>query len=134
MATFLDEFRIMLLTPGVPGFTIFDSFVPHGHPVSSRWFRQPPRYHNWSPFLYVDDDRCLGELNRDRPVTDPTQAVIVSDLVADGRARCLLIVRLQTLIKHACSVGVGDFTWDVWGRGAVVKEGAMRGMGHPTCG
>ena len=130
--TFLDEFRIMAFTPQVAPdsfeFTIFDTLVSRGHPVSSRRFRLPPKYHDWIPSVHVDGDRCLGTLDRDRPLTaDPTQAVLVVRLIRRNM-RVLFIVRMQTLIEHERST-IADawVSWDVWGRDAVAMEIQRRG-------
>jgi len=133
--TFLDEFRIMVLTPqstqDVPEFTLFDTLVPHGYPVNSRRFRLPPRYHNWIPSAHVDGDRCLGTPDRDRPlITDPTQAVLVVKLAKPHTSPVLFIVRVQTLIEYVCSTSTDTCVpWDMWGRGAVVMELPTYGSG-----
>jgi len=123
--TFLDEFRMMVLTHGtssVPEFTIFDTFVPRNHPVRSRRFCVPQRYRDWIPVLHVDGDRCLGSL--DRPLmTDPTQAILVITLVSPNGPRVFLIVRIQTLIKCVYSTNPDTCVpWEEWGRGGAVME------------
>lgn len=126
--TFLDEFRMMVLTPksvtGVLEFTLFDTLVPHSHPVDSRRFCGPPRYHDRFPTVCVDYDRCFGAPDRGRPLTtDPTQAVIVLALNNGHESCVLLIVRIQTLIGHVRSMGTNACVpWDVWGRDTVVME------------
>ena len=136
--TFLDEFRMMVLTPpinphDVLEFTLFDTLAPRGHPVNSRRFLLPPSYHDWTPSIHVDSGRCLGTLDRDEPLpTGPTQAVLVVRLVGHSRPRVLLIVRIQTLIEHVRSTGTDACVpWDVWGRGAAVMEVLMHGYGGP---
>ena len=122
--TFLDEFRMMVFAPDVPEFTLFDMLVLRGHPANSRRFRIPLRYHDWFPSVYVDSDRCLGTLDRDEPfTTDPTQAVFVMKLVSHRGPCVLLIVRIQTLIEHVCSMTPdASVPWDMWGRGVAVME------------
>jgi len=137
--TFVDEFRMMVLTTkstqDVPEFTLFDTLVPRGHPVNSRRFCVPSKYHNWIPSMYVDNDRCLGTLDRDRPlITDPTQAVLVVKLVKPRMSPVLVIVRIQTLIEHVCSTSTDTcdtcVPWDVWGRSAAVMEVQTHGSAH----
>ena len=125
--TFLDEFRIIVLTPKntpVPEFTIFDTLVPRNSPVSSRRFRVPSRYRDWFPILHIDDDRNFGTLDQDRPlVTDPAQAVLVVKLLGPGGRRAPLVVRVQTLIQHVDSTSTDVCApWDEWGSGAAVIE------------
>jgi len=126
--TFLDEFRMIFLapqtSPDVLEFTLFDTLVPRGHPVHSRRFCLPPRYHDQFLSIHVDSDRCLGTLDRDRFLTtDPTQAVFVMKLVSHNRSRVLLIARMQTLIEYVRSTGTGACVpWDIWGRGAAIME------------
>ena len=121
---FLDEFRVMVFAPDVPEFTLFDTHVPPGHPVNSRRFRIPLRYHDWFPYVHVDSDGCLGTLDRDRPLTtDPAQAVLVVKLVSPQGRHVLLTVRIETLIEHVCSMNPDACVpWGVWGRGVAVVE------------
>ena len=134
---FLDEFRMMVLNrriiPDAPEFALFDTLAPYGHPVNSRRFRLPPRYDNWTPSVHVDGDRCLGTLDRDKPLTtDPTQAIVVVKLVGHSTQRVLLIVRIRTLIQHVHSTSADTcVSWDVWGSGAAVLEVPMRGRSSP---
>ena len=131
--TFLDEFRMMGLTPQITPddleFTSFDTFVPHGHPVNSRQFLLPPRCHGWTPSVHVDGDRCLGTLDRGGPLTtDPTQAVLVVKLARPRAVPVLLVVRVQTLIEHVRSASTDACVpWDVWARDAAVMEVPTRG-------
>jgi len=135
--TFLDEFRVMVLAPkilpDVLEFTLFDTLDPRGYPVKSQRFCLPSRYRNWTPSMHVDGDRCLGTLDRDKPLTtDPTQAILVVKLVGPSRLRVLLIVRVRTLIDHVRSKGTGArVPWDIWGRGTAVIEVPMRSQGNP---
>jgi len=124
--TFLDEFRIVFLTPDtppVPEFTVFDTLVPRNHQARSRRFCVPARYRGWLPALYLDGDRCLGTL--DRPLTtDPAQAILVIKLISPDGSRVLLVVRIQTLID-LCVHSMNPDTcvpWEEWGRGAAVVE------------
>lgn len=122
--TFLDEFRIVVLTEDVPEFTLFDTDIPPGHPVNSRRFLIPPRYRDWYPSVHLDSDRCLGTLDRDRALTtDPAQAVLVVKLINDD-CRCVLFtVQIQTLIEHVCSMNPDTCVpWNVWGRDVAVLE------------
>jgi len=132
--TFLDEFRMMVFAPDVPEFTLFDTHVPPGHPVNSRRFRIPLRYRNWFPSVHVDSDRCLGTPDREVPLTtDPTQAVLVVKLTDLSRRCVLLIVRIQTLIEHECSMDLDACVpWDVWRRGVAVMEVPISHRGGPT--
>ena len=118
----------MVLTPksvpGVPEFSLFDTLVPRGHPVSSRRFHTPPRCHDWLPTVFVDGDRFSGILDPDRPLTtDPAQAVFVLRLIGRLGLCILLIGRIQTLIEHVRSVSTdGCVPWDKWGRDVVVMD------------
>ena len=122
--TFLDEFRMILFTsqisPGVLDFALFDTFVPRGHQMNSRRFSLPPRYHDWTSSICVDNDRCLGTLDQDGSLTtDPTQAVLVMMLSHHLGPSVLLIVRIQTLIERARSKGTDPCVpWDTWGSDA----------------
>ena len=135
--TFLDEFRMVVLTPKITsnllGFTLFDTLAPRGHSVNSRRFRLPPRYHDWTPSVHVDGDRCLGTLDRDKPLTtDPTQAILVVKLVGRSEPRVLLIARIQNLIERVHSTSADHcVSWDVWGRGAAVMEVPIHSRGSP---
>jgi len=130
---FLDEYRMMVLAPqstqDVPEFTLFDTLVPRDRPVNSRRFRVPLKYHNRIPSVHVDGSRCLGTLDRDRPLTtDPTQAVLVVELDGPGMSPVLLIVRIQTLIEYVRSTTTDAcVSWEVWGRGATVMEVPIHG-------
>jgi len=122
---FLDEFRIVVFVPDVPEFTLFDTCVPPGHPVNSRRFCFPLRYHDWFFSVHVDTDRCLGTLDQDRPlVTDPAQAVLLLKLASQGyEGHVLLIVRIHTLIEHVRSMNPSAcVSWEVWGRGVAVMD------------
>jgi len=123
--TFLDEFLLMAYDQAVPELTLFDTHVPPGHPVNSRRFRISVGYRNWDPFVHVDSDRCLGTLDRDRPlVIDPAQAVFVVMLVSPHGRRIFLTVRIQVLIEHMNSMNSDACVpWGVWGRrGVAVME------------
>jgi len=130
---FLDEYRMVVLAPqttkDVPKFTLFDTLVPRGHLINQRRFHVPLKYHDWIPSVHVDGDRCLGTLDRNRPLTtDPTQAVLVVKLAKSHAPPVLLVVRIQTLIERVCSTTTDACVpWDVWGRGAAVMEFPMRG-------
>lgn len=125
--TFLDEFRMMILTPrspvDVPEFTVFDTITPCGHPANSRQFRLP-RHPGWGSYVHVGGDRCLGTLDQDRPlIADPIQAVVVIELVSRNGERVFIIVRIQTLVEHVCSMDTdGCVPWDKWGRYSTVME------------
>ena len=118
-------------------FALFDTFLPHNHPAASRRFRLPRRCHDWDLAVHVDVDRCLGMLDRDRPLTaDPTQAVFVVELGSRQGVRVLLIVRVQALDEYVRSASTdGCVDWDEWGRGAVVmgdsRGGDADGCPHP---
>ena len=87
--------------------------------------------------MFVDSDRCLGTLDRDRLfITDPTQAILVVQLVSNHGERVLIIVRIQTLIEHLCSINTDACApWDEWKVGAVVmkviRPGGSDGVPHP---
>ena len=124
---FLDEFRMVVLTPDntmIPRFTLFDTLVSGNHSVGSWRFRVPPRYQDWFPTMYVDGDRYLGALDQDTPLaTDPAQAIFVVKLVSPNGPQVVLVVRIQILIEHVCSMSPDIYVpWDEWGRGAVVME------------
>ena len=108
----------------VPEFILIDTLTPRDHPLNLRRFRVPSRFRGWRPSVHVDGDRCLGTLDRYRPlITDPTEAIFVLELVARDDQRVLIVVRIQTLIEHLCSVSTdGCVPWDEWKRGAVVMK------------
>lgn len=87
--------------------------------------------------MFVDSDRCLGTLDRNRLfITDPTQAILVVQLVSNYGERVLFIVRIQTLIEHLCSINTDACApWDEWKVGAVVmkviRPGGSDGVPHP---
>ena len=123
---FLDEFRMMVSTPGSPDvleFTVFDTLALGGRPASSRRFRIPQEYRGCFTRFRLDPDRCLGTQGRDRPlITDPTQAVLAME-VDGNRQRVLIIMRIQTLVGHLCSVDTDDCVpWDEWKGGVMVME------------
>jgi hypothetical protein len=126
--TFLDEFRMILLTPdraaNSPELILFNTLLPQDHPGNSRRLSLPPRYRNWSPSLGYDSNRPLGTLNWDGPlIIDPSQAVLVVEF-SDGNLRnVLIILRMQVLIDHSCSTSAdAHIPWNEWGRSAVVME------------
>jgi len=135
--TFLDEYRVMVLTSkrvsDVPEFVLFDTLVPSGHPVTSKRFRTPPRYHGWYSAVFLDDDWSSGILDRDRPfTTDPTQAVFVVKLVNPQRPHVLLVVRIQPLIEYICSASTETCVpWREWGRDVVVMRVPWRYAPYP---
>ena len=119
----------------VPEFISINTLTPRDHPLNLRRFRVPSRFRGWRPSVHVDGDRCLGTLDRDRPlITDPTEAIFILELVARDDQRVLIVVRIQTLIEHLCSVSTdGCVPWDEWRRGAVVMkvpQVPQRGHGH----
>jgi len=126
--TFLDEFRVMVLTPNNapdPEFALFDTLVPCNHQAGLRQFSVPQLYYGWSPTLHIDDDRYLGTRDRlDSPLTtDPAQAILVIKLANPHGPRVLLIVRIQTLIERAYSMSPDALVpWEEWGRGVAVME------------
>ena len=125
--TFLDEFRMMVSIPSklaVPEFTVSDTLVSRGHRVNSQRFLLPLRYHDWWLSVHVDSARCLGTPDHNRLfITDPTQAVVVVELASPHGERVLIIVWIQTLIKHLRPTGANDFVpWDEWGSGATFIE------------
>ena len=134
--TFLDEFRMVFLTPkttsDVLGFTLFDTFVPRGRPVNSWRFCIPLRSHGWFPSIYVDNGRCLGTPDQDGSLTtDPTQAVFVVKQVSRNGPPFLLIMRIQTLIDHARSTSTDTCVpWDVWGKDTLVMGVPIRSIAH----
>ena len=130
-AIFLDEFRIMVTTrdtgTNAPGLTVYNTLLPQDHPMNSRRFSLPPRYHDRDHLMLVDQDRPLGALKSDGPlITDPTQAILVVELLKFGDRDILLVVRTQVLIEHACSTRADvHIPWNEWGRGAVVMESPL---------
>jgi len=128
-ATFLDEFRMLMASSdsvtGAPELVVFDTIVPQDHSNGFRRFRFPPSYCGQTYRVHVDCDRPLGTATRDAPfMVDPTQAVLVAELyrVTSG-PRVLLIMRLNSLIKHMCSMRADPcISWEEWGTGTVAME------------
>ena len=120
-AIFLDEFRVMVFIPNnhpdAFGFTLFNTLVPRGHPANSLQFCLPQEYHDRLIVVRVDSDRCLGTLDRDKPLTtDPTQAVLAVKFVNFDRPPVFIIVRIHTLIENLSSMSPGaSVPWDAWG-------------------
>ena len=50
-STVVEQNTSVAFAPDVPEFALFNTLVPHGHPVNSRQFRAPPSYHDWLPWL-----------------------------------------------------------------------------------
>ena len=130
-ATFLDEFLIIVSTTErtpSPEFTIYDTTFP----TTSRRFSVPQRYRDWPLTVFVDGDRGLGVLDRNRPLaTDPAQAIFVVELIGH-ESRAFIIVRIQALTEHIRSVGSDACVpWDVWGGGAVIMGGCTPDDGYP---
>jgi len=126
---FLDEFRILVVPrsifPHPFELFVFDTLLPQDHPRHLRRFMLPPKYGHRSVRVYLDHDRPLGTVDRDGPLlVDPTQAILIVDLSRVVRdPRIFLILRMQDLIEHTCSMRTeAQIPWDEWGRGNVVIE------------
>jgi len=124
---FLDEFRTVVPVSymGINPceLIVFDTFIPQGHPRSSRRFGLPPQYRDAYTRIHADEERYLGALDRDVPfITDPTQAIVAVELSGRGY-HVLLIVRTQVLIEYVCSRRANDHVpWDEWGRRVVIMK------------
>lgn len=108
-----------------PKFTVYNTLIPQDHPMSSRTFVLPPVYHDRVPRIHADRDRSLGTPNRDGPlITDPTQAILVLELLKSRHEHSiLLVVQIQPLIDRVCSTRTDvHIPWDEWGRGSVIIE------------
>ena len=115
-------------------FTIFNTSVPQGHPGNMRQFRLPPEYPGRGVWVYFDHDRSSGTVNRDgHLIIDPTQAIFIMSLSTSPQgSEVILILRIQSLIEHACSIRTdAKIPWDEWGRGVVVMENPT-GYVHST--
>ena len=128
-AAFLDEFRILVVFwnnfPHAPELFVFNTLLPQDHPRHLRRFRLPPKHNQRSVHVHLDRDRSLGTVDRDGPLlVDPTQAILIMDLSPTNlEPHAFLILRMQDLIEHACSMRTGvQIPWDEWGKGAVVIE------------
>lgn len=111
--------------PDSPELAVFNTLVPQDHPRNLRRFRLPPKYLLRSARVHLDRDRSLGTVNRDGPlIVDPTQAILIMDLSPNvPEPRIFLILRMQPLIEHACSMRADvQIPWDEWGRDAVAME------------
>lgn len=126
---FLDEFRIMVVLrdnfPHAPELSVVNTFLPQDHPRRLRRFGLPPEHNLLSACVHLDCNRSFGTIDRDSPlIVDPTQAILIMDLsltVSEPHVR--LILRMQPLIEHACSMRTEvQIPWDEWGRDAVVTE------------
>lgn len=112
-----------------PRFTVYNTLIPQDHPMSSRSFILPPQYHDRDVHIHADKDRPLGIPNSDGPlVTDPTQAILVLELLKSRHEHSiLLVVRIQAFIERVCSTCTDiHIPWDEWGKGAVVIENRPR--------
>jgi len=116
-----------------PELIVFDTLIPQGCPGNSRRFSLPPRYGSeYYSVVHVDRDRYLGKLDKDVPfITDPTQAILVVEVLRPMRRSVSLVVRMQALIENVCSTCTDDhIPWDEWGRGAAIME-SPRGPRSP---
>ena len=134
--TFIDEFRIMVCCNYSLDdvFTVFNTFVPQDHPGNMRQFGLPPKYPGREVRAYLDRYESLGTVNRDgHLVADPTQAILVLSLYLGPQdPEVVLILRIQSLIEHACSMRTDtEIPWDEWGRSTVVME-TPTGYTDPT--
>lgn len=128
-AAFLDEFRILVVFwnnfPHAPELFVFNTLLPQDHPRHLRRFRLPPKHNQRSVHVHLDRDRSLGTVDRDGPLlVDPSQAILIMDLSPTNREpHAFLILRMQDLIEHSCSMRTEvQIPWDEWGKGAVVVE------------
>ena len=132
----LDEFRILVSVrdpdTNAPKLTVFNTVTPRSDPSNSRQFSLPPQYCDGHALIHADQGRSLGALNGDGPlVTDPTQAILVVEIV---RLRLLLIVRIQTLVERVCSTRAEvEIPWDEWGRGVVSMKTPQASYDSPIC-
>ena len=101
---------------------VFNTLVPQDHPNNVRWFMLPPKYLGQGAEVHLGHDRSLGVMDRGgHLIPDPSQAILTMSLSRCDRV--FLVLRTQTLIEHACSMGAGvQIPWDEWGRDAVVME------------
>jgi len=112
---------------------VFDTLIPQGCPGNSRRFSLPPRYGSeYYSVVHVDRDRYLGKLDKDVPfITDPTQAILVVEVLRPMRQSVSLVVRMQALIEKVCSTRTDDhIPWDEWGRGVTIMK-SPRGPRFP---
>ena len=125
---FLDEFRILISThdadTGALKFDVLNTLLPQSHPRSSLRFSLPSRFHDAKARVYVDQDRPLGTISRGTPlITDPSQAILVAEVIIPPRQYVWLIVWVQALTEDIYSTRAGGhISWDEWGRGAVIME------------
>ena len=125
---FLDEFWIMvsyLKHSSDDPLTVFNTLLPQDHPRNMRQFRFPTKYLEGGASVSLDHDRSLGTVDRDgHLIIDPTQAILVIGLSTDQEV--FLILRMQSLIEHACSMSTDvQIPWDKWGRGSVVMDNPL---------
>jgi hypothetical protein len=127
---FLDEFRVMAISRHTHleslEILVFNTLVPQGHPRGLRRLNLPPKYRDTRASIHVDPYRSLGPSNSDGPITvDPAQAIVLVNLVSRHakKPQVLLILRVQPLIEHVCSMSTYVQTpWDEWGRDSMVME------------
>ena len=131
---FLDEFRVLIVTPDAGTstleLTVYNTLIPQDRPMSLRRFSLPQKYRNRDVLIRVDGDRPLGTLNKGDPfITDPTQAIFIVEISkSHHQPTVLLVVRIQDLIEHVCSTCTDvRIPWDEWGRGAVIVENQVFG-------
>ena len=128
-AAFLDEFRILVVPlnnfPHPPELFVFDTLLPQDHPRHLRRFGLPPKHNQENVHVHLDLNRSLGTVERDGPLlVDPTQVIFIIELSQTAREpHVFLILRMQDLIQHTCSMRTeAQIPWDEWGRGTVVIE------------
>jgi len=124
--TFLDEFRLMVLTPdynGLAELVLFNTLLPQDHPRNLRRFRIPPRYRKQFPFVITDHDRSFGTQDGSL-ITDPAQSILVVGVCdSEEPHHFYLVLRTQALITRACSMSSDTcIPWDEWERDAVIME------------
>ena len=128
--TFLDEFRLMVLTPdrsnGLVELVLFNTLLPQDHPRNLRRFRIPPRYRKRFTFVITDRDRSLGTPGESL-ITDPAQAILVVDVCnAEEPYHFSLVLCTQTLVARACSMSSDTYIpWNEWEGDAVIMEMPM---------
>ena len=129
--TFLDEFRIIATTRSnsypeeAPDFFVFDTLIPHGNTGSLRRFKFPPEYRGLNASIHPDETRPLWTLNRDCSLAiDQTQDIRVMELFTTrSKTQTTLILRLQSLIEHLCSVQEDiEIPWNAWASDITVVE------------
>ena len=119
----------MILTRGYAvdsfGLVLINTLASQVRQRTFRLFCLPARYRDWDTSASIDYSMSFGTPDQDTPfIVDPTQAFIVLQFQGgEKQTRVCIVLRTQTLIEHACSVGTNTYIpWEEWGGDVIVME------------